>query len=164
MGQIGAAGGASAAGPIAVADDTKPSGSKCRGCGHVAPWGESCYVCGRRQDPEKLKWTYLVRRTILPLGRGTEKHLLRTLSDHVWAGHSQGIPGRVDGECVLLHSTLAREMSMSVRSIQRATDWLEGEGIIEVEPRGRKGGGRGANRFRLLPSNPYEPDEANTTN
>ena len=129
----------------------------------MAPWGESCFKCGRQQDPEKLKWIYLVRRTILPLGRGTEKHLLRELGDHVWAGPSLGIPGRKDGQCVLLHSTLARELSMSVRSVQRAAEWLKAENIIEVKPRGRRGGGRGANRYRLLPRNAFETEQAKWT-
>ena len=146
-----------------MADHTSSNGSRCRSCGHLAPWGAACFKCGRIQDPEKLKWIYLVRRTILPLGRGTEKHLLRVLGEHVWAGPSLGIPGRKDGQCVLLNSTLAREMSMSVRSVQRAAEWLEEAKIVEVKSRGRRGGGRGANRFRILPTSPYETDEANTT-
>ena len=146
-----------------MGDCSENRGAVCRGCGHRAPWGESCFVCGRIQDPEKWKWLYLVRRTILPLGKDGAKHVLRVLGDHAWAGPSFDIPGRVDGECVLLHSTIAREASMSTRSVRRALDWLAAERIIEVETRGRRGGGRGANRFRLLPTNPYETDEANRT-
>ena len=144
-------------------DCSENRGAVCRGCGRLAPWGAACFVCGRQQDPEKLKWQYLVRRTIFPLGRGTEKHLLRVLGEHAWAGPSLGVPGRKDGECVLLHSTIAREASMSARSVRRALDWLEAEGIIEVEARGRRGGGRAANRYRILSGNDYEADEANRT-
>ena len=137
----------------------KPStGDKatCRGCGRLAPWGASCFVCGLVQDPERLKWLYLVRRTILPEGKDKAKHVLRVLADHAWAGPNQDMPPRVDGECVLLMRTIACEASMSMSSAERAIKWLEAENIIERESRGRRGGGRGANLYRLLPSNGYE--------
>ena len=36
---------------------------------------------------------------------------------------------------------------------------LVGKGIIEREGRGRRGGGRGANRYRILPSNVFEEEQ-----
>ena len=57
-------------------DCSEKRGAVCRGCGHPAPWGASCFVCGLVQDPEKWKWIYLVRRTIVPLGKDAAKHVL----------------------------------------------------------------------------------------
>ena len=108
----------------------------------------------REYRREKFKWIHLVRRTILE--SHAEKHVLRCLADHAWAGPDLDDRGRVDGECVVLVRTIARETGLSRRSIERAIAGLEAKRIIEREGRGRRGGGRGANRYRILPRNPYE--------
>ena len=48
---------------------------------------------------------------------------------------------------------------MPRRTVQRAIAGLEAKRIIVREKRGRRGGGRGANRYRILTSNPYEGKE-----
>ena len=103
---------------------------------------------------EKFKWYHLARRTILD--HHADKHVLRCLADHVWAGPDPEDLGRIDGECVILRRTIARETSLPKRTIARAISQLEAKQIIEQEHRGRRGGGRGANLYRILPSNPYE--------
>ena len=102
---------------------------------------------------EKFKWYHLVRSTILD--HSDEKHVLRCLADHVWAGPDPEDLGRIDGECVILRRTIARETCLPKRTIARAIAQLEAKQIIEQEHRGRRGGGRGANLYRILPCNPY---------
>ena len=134
----------------------KPHGATCRGCGHLAPWGDSCFFCGLVQDPEKLKWHRLMRRTILD--DPDEKHVLRVLADHAWAGPDDEVLERVDGGCVLLRRTIVRETGMSLSAVKRGIKGLDDKKIIERKPRGRRGGGRGANGYRILPRNGYEAE------
>ena len=108
----------------------------------------------RQYRREKFKWYHLVRRTILE--HHAEKHVLRCLGDHVWAGPDIEDKGRADGECVILRRTIERETGLAKRTIERAISGLESKRIIVREARGRSGGGRGANRYRILPSNRYE--------
>ena len=106
---------------------------------------------------EPWKWHHLVRRTILD--HPAEKHVLRCLADHAWAGPDLEGRGRRDGECVLLLRTIGRETGLPARTIKRALAGLEAKGIIVRESRGRRGGGRGANLYRILARNPFEEDE-----
>ena len=110
----------------------------------------------RESRREKFKWLRLMRRTILD--NPAEKHVLRCLSDHAWAGSEPDGRAHADGECVLLIRTIQYETGLSKRTVARAVTGLESKGIIVRESRGRGGGGggRGANRYRILPSNPYE--------
>ena len=109
----------------------------------------------REYRREKFKWLHLARRTFP--GNDKEKHVLRVLADHAWAGPDLDDLGRVDGECVLLTRTIQHETDgLSKRTVERAIAGLVSKGIIEREARGRARGGRGANRYRLLPSNPFE--------
>ena len=103
---------------------------------------------------EKFKWHHLVRRTILD--HHADKHVLRCLADHAWAGPDLEDRGRVDGECVLLRRTIVRETGLPDRTVKRAIKDLVEKGIIERESRGRRGGGRGANLYRILPGNAFE--------
>ena len=103
---------------------------------------------------DAFRWLRLVRRTILD--HHAEKHTLRVLGDHAWAGPDDEVLGRVAGGCVLRVATIERETGLPHRTVQRALAGLEAKGIIVRERRGRKGGGRGANRFRILPNNMYE--------
>lgn len=104
------------------------------------------------------KWQHLVRRTLL--ANHAEKHVLRVLADHAWAGPDPDGRGREDGVCVLLRRTIARESGLSDATVKRALSGLVRKQIIEREGRGRRGGGRGANLYRILPSNAFE-DRAN---
>ena len=108
----------------------------------------------REARREKWKWQHLVRRTILD--SPAEKHVLRCLADHAWAGPDLDGRGREDGVCVLLIRTIARETGHGEQTIRRAVAELERNGVIECEARGRRGGGRGANRYRILPANLFE--------
>ena len=54
-----------------------------------------------------FKWYLLMRKTMLD--NHAEKHVLRCLADHAWAGPDYDDRGRRDGECVLLVSTIVRE-------------------------------------------------------
>ena len=108
----------------------------------------------REYRREAFKWHRLVRRTILD--HHADKHVLRCLADHAWAGPDPDDRGRVDGECVLLNRTIMRETGMPRRTVERAIAALETKKIIERVSRGRRGGGRGANRYRILPTNAYE--------
>ena len=123
----------------------------------MAPWGESCFVCGRVQDPEKLKWLLLVRRTVL--AHHAEKHVLRCLGDHAWAGPDDPALSRYDGQCALLRRTIVRETGLSEGSVKRAIGGLVAKGIIERRSRWRRGGGQGASVYRILPENDYEDGE-----
>ena len=103
---------------------------------------------------EPWKWHHLVRRTILD--HHADKHVLRCLADHAWAGPDYDNRGREDGVCVLLVRTIERETGLPKRTVERALLRLVRLEIIERESRGRRGGGRGASRYRILPSNPFE--------
>ena len=113
----------------------------------------------REYRREKFKWLHLVRRTFP--GDDKQKHVLRCLADHAWAGPDPDDRGRVDGECVLLRRTIGLETDLSEGTVKRAIAGLVSKGIIERETRGRRGGGRGANRYRILPHNPFENRRAN---
>ena len=113
----------------------------------------------REYRREKFKWIHLVRRTILQ--SHAEKHVLRCIADHAWAGPDLDDRGRVDGECVLLRRTIGRETGLSEGTVKRAIAGLVDKAIIEREARGRRGGGRGANRYRILEHNPFEDRRAN---
>ena len=123
------------------------------------------YRCGevareereREAKREAFKWLQLVRRTILD--HHAEKHVLRVLADHAWAGPDLDGRGRNDGECVLLVRTIERETALPRRTVERAIAALVAKGIIERKGRGRRGGGRGANRYRILPSNVFEEEQ-----
>ena len=106
-----------------------------------------------------FKWLRLVRRTFP--GDDKQKHVLRCLADHAWAGPDPDDRGRVDGECVLLRRTIGLETDLSEGTVKRAIAGLVDKGIIEREARGRRGGGRGANRYRILEHNPFEDRRAN---
>lgn len=108
----------------------------------------------RESRREKLKWHHLMRRTFP--GDDKQKHVLRVLADHAWAGPDPQDLGRVDGESVLRVETIMAESHLGERTVRRAIAGLVEKQIIESEARGRRGGGRGANRYRILPSNPYE--------
>ena len=111
----------------------------------------------REYRREKFKWYHLTRRTVLP--SHAEKHVLRALADHAWAGPDLESKGRRDGECVVLIRTIERETGLPRRTIERAIAGLEAKRIIERTSRGRRGGGRGANVYRILASNPFEDEK-----
>ena len=119
---------------------------------------------------EAFKWIHLVQRTIIeptdvpepasdsePKARAADvKHVLRCLVDHAQAGPDFEGQGRRDGECVLLVRTIARETGLPERTARRALSALVDMDIIVRVSRGRKGGGRGANLYRILSSNNFE--------
>ena len=107
----------------------------------------------------KFKWYHLVRRTIIP-EQPLEKAVLRCLADHAWAGPDTEGCGRVDGACVVLVRTIAKETSLGKSTVRRVLTNLTAWGIIAKFARGRRGGGRGANGYRILPSNPFEVHKA----
>ena len=111
-------------------------------------------ACEREARREKWKWQHLVQRTILH--DPDEKHVLRCLADHAWAGPDPEDRGRVDGQCCVLKRTIMIETGIRRTKLTDALAGLVHKGIIEVQARGRPGGGRGASVYRILPSNPYE--------
>lgn len=109
----------------------------------------------REARAESFKWYHLMRRTILD--NHAEKHVLRCLADHAHAGPDS--PLRSGGECVVLRRTIVEETGLSLTVVKEALAGLAAKDIIVRESRGRRGGGRGANRYRMLPSNPYEREQ-----
>ena len=108
----------------------------------------------RDEKARAFRWYHLMRRTILD--HHAEKHVLRCLADHAQAGPDLDDHGRIDGECVLLMRTICLETGLPRRTVERATAGLVEKDVITRETRGRRGGGRGANRYRILPRNPFE--------
>ena len=90
-------------------------------------------------------WYQLMRRTFPETSN--EKHVLRVLADHA---------DNDDGTCCVKQKTIAHESILGLTAVKDALNGLERQGIIERYKRMRSTGGKGASRYRILPSNPCE--------
>ena len=105
--------------------------------------------CEDREREEKARafqWYRLMRKTYPDTSN--EKHVLRMIADHA----------DIDtGTCCVKVSTICRETLLKPTAVKTAIRGLVELGIIERTNRIRaRGGGKAANRYRILPSNPCE--------
>ena len=101
----------------------------------------------RDEKARAFRWYRLMRRTFPDTSN--EKHVLRVLADHA----------DIDtGTCCLKVSTICRETLLKPTAIKTAIRGLVELGIIERTNRIRTWGGKAANRYRILPSNPCETE------